>query len=71
MEGASGARRPDGPPTRGRRAFTSAVAIALFGTIGIAHGQGIPKQGVGKMPPYDNLPDKDLQDLASYLLALP
>jgi ubiquinol-cytochrome c reductase cytochrome b subunit len=24
-----------------------------------------------KMPPYDNLPEKDLQDLASYLLALP
>ena len=24
-----------------------------------------------KMPPYDNLPDRDLQDMASYLLALP
>ncbi len=24
-----------------------------------------------KMPPYDNLPEQDLQDLASYLLALP
>ena len=24
-----------------------------------------------KMPPFDNLPERDLQDIASYLLALP